>query len=289
MDNRMLTTGEVCEQAIKVGEKKGAKSHVAQTFIAGILGGAFISLGAFAAMMASHSIENIGVSKLVAGSIFPVGLILIIICGGELFTGNALLVVALIEKKISLKQMLRNWGIVYLGNFIGALTIAILVASSGIFDTNLGKFGGYAVKVAANKGSLTFIKALSSGILCNLLVCLAVWGSYAAADVASKILIIWFPIMTFIVSGFEHSVANMYYFSIGIINKGNPAYIETSHAIDKIGNLDIAHALYNIVPVTIGNIIGGAVFVGLAYWAGYRYIPSLNSIKVKAANNEVQV
>jgi formate/nitrite transporter len=286
MDHRMLTTPEVCEEAINIGIKKGAKTHFGQTLIAGILAGAFIALGGFAASMVSHSIENVGLAKFAAGAVFPVGLMLVLICGGELFTGNTLLILAFIEKKITLKQLLKNWSIVYLGNFIGAFIIALLIFNTGLLTTNSGKLGGYAIKVAATKGSLTFIKAFSSGILCNFLVCLAVWGSYTARDVASKVLIIWFPIMAFILSGFEHSIANMYYFTIGILAKLDPAFIEASHVASKISYVSVSHAIGNLVPVTLGNIIGGSVFVGLAYWAGYRYIPSLRSMEKQASNKD---
>lgn len=289
MEERMLTTAEVTEETIQVGIKKGAKTHIAQTLIAGILAGAFIALGGFAASMASHSIDNAGLAKFVAGAIFPVGLILIIICGGELFTGNTLLILAQVEGKITLKQMLKNWGIVYIGNFIGAFIIALLIYNTGLLSTNADKLGGYAIKVASYKGGLSFIKAFTSGILCNLLVCLAVWGSYSAKDVASKVLIIWFPVMAFIVSGFEHSVANMYYFSIGIFAKLNHNFIETSHVLDKVAYVDIYHAIQNLIPVTLGNIVGGAVFVGLAYWAGYKYIPSLLSMEKQTEGEKTKV
>jgi formate transporter len=289
MDDRMLTTAEVTEETINIGVKKGAKTHFAQTLIAGILAGSFIALGAFAASMASHSVDNAGLARFVAGAIFPVGLMLIIICGGELFTGNTLLILALVEKKITFKQMLKNWTIVWVGNLIGAFIIAFLIYNTGLLSTNADKLGGYAIKVAANKGSLVFIKAFTSGILCNLLVCLAVWGSYSAKDVASKVLIIWFPVMTFIVSGFEHSVANMYYFSIGILARLDQNLVEASHVLGKISYVDVYHAIGNLIPVTLGNIVGGAFFVGLAYWAGYRYIPHLLSMERRAEGEEKKV
>ncbi|MCO1602740.1 formate/nitrite transporter family protein [Desulfosporosinus nitroreducens] len=286
MEQRPMNTVEAVEETIKVGENKAAKTHTFQTLIAGILAGTFIALGAFAAAMASHGMENIGLAKLVAGTIFPVGLILIVICGGELFTGNTLLILAFIEKKITARQMLRNWIIVYIGNFIGTLLIAFLVFNSGLLSTNEGMLGGYALKVAAYKGGLTFIQAFSSGILCNLLVCLAVWGSYTASDVFGKILIIWFPVMTFIVSGFEHSVANMYYFTIAALAKLNSTFIEAAHIGDQIANINLVHILSNIIPVTLGNIVGGAFFVGLAYWAGYKYIPNLYKLEKGASKQK---
>jgi formate transporter len=277
-----MNTVEAVDETIRIGEKKAANTHKFQTVTAAVLAGAFIALGGFGASMASHAIENPGLAKLVAGAIFPVGLILIVICGGELFTGNALLILAFLEKKITLRQMLKNWAIVYAGNFIGALTIAFLVFNSGLLGTNGGMLGGYAIKVAVTKGSLTFAQAFSSGILCNLLVCLAVWGSYVARDVTGKILIIWFPVMTFIVSGFEHSVANMYYFSLANLAKLNSLFVETSHVSDRLGYIDLAHAVQNLIPVSLGNVIGGGLFVGMAYWAGYKHVPLLGGMKTGA-------
>lgn len=281
-----MNTVEAVEETIKVGENKAAKTHIFQTLIAGILAGTFIGLGAFAAAMASHAMENPGLARFVAGAIFPVGIILIVICGGELFTGNTLLILAFIEKKITSGQMLKNWMIVYIGNFIGTFIIAFLVYNSGLLSTNAGLLGGYAIKVASTKGGLTFIQAFSSGILCNLLVCLAVWGSYTASDVFGKILILWFPVMTFIVSGYEHSIANMYYFTIATLAKLNSVFVEASQLGDHLEKTELVHIFWNLLPVTLGNIVGGAFFVGLAYWAGYKYIPNLYKLEKGAAKQK---
>lgn len=272
VEKRMVIPADLPDEAVNTGIKK-AKSSFIQLLILGIFAGMFIALGGFAASMASHSIENVGVAKFAAGAVFPVGLMLVLICGAELFTGNTLMSVALLEKKITTKQILRNWIIVYVSNFLGALLIAYLIFSSGVLGTNGGKLGGYAIKVAATKGGLAFWPAFTSGILCNILVSIAVWGAYAAKDIASKILMIWFPIMTFIVSGFEHCVANMYYFSIGLLARTNPAFVEASHVGEKISNVDILHAVSNLVPATLGNIVGGAIFVGMAYWIVYKHVP----------------
>jgi formate transporter len=276
MEGKLLTPAEIYAETIYVGVKKG-KNHSLQTLILGILAGVFVSFGAYASSMASHSIENPGIAKLVAGVVFPVGLMLVLICGGELFTGNTLMSVAFMEKKITLKQMVKNWTIVYFANFIGAVFIAFLIFTTGLLDTNSGKLGGYAIKIAANKANLNFTQAFVSGILCNIIVCLSVWGSYAAKDVAGKVLMAFFPILAFVIMGFEHSVANMYYFSIGLMSKMNPSYVEASHVTaDKLSKLDLAHVIGNLVPVTLGNIIGGAVFVGIAYWGVYRFAAELN-------------
>lgn len=270
MDKRMLKWSELCAEAITTAIGK-ANSTFIKTLILGILAGAFIALGGFAAAVASHGIPNVSVSKFMAGSIFPVGLILVIICGGELFTGNSLMITGVFEKKITLKAMLKNWVIVYSGNFLGALLIVGLLYLSGSFDINGGTLGGYALKVAYTKSSLTAVKAFSSGILCNFMVSLAVWGAYAAKDITGKIFIIWFPIMAFIVGGFEHCVANMYYLFAGLLAKGNSIYIAASHLNSSaILTINMSNIIHNLFWVTLGNIVGGSVLVASLYWIVYK-------------------
>lgn len=284
MEKKMLSPSEICDEVVNVGIKKG-NSSTTQLIILGILAGMFIALGAFAASMFSHSIENPGIQKFTAGVVFPVGLILVLICGGELFTGNTLIIVAMYEKKINLKQVLRNWIIVYLANFIGAFIVAFLVLNSGLLGANGGKLGGYVINGAIYKGGLSFVKSITSGILCNILVCVALWGAYAAKDISSKILIIWFPVMTFVVSGFEHSVANMYYFSVGILAKTDASLVKASYLGDKLQYLDFTHAITNLIPVTLGNIIGGSLFVGTTYWLAFKYIPSFKKSRISSNIN----
>lgn len=280
----MLKPNEICDEAIHTGIKK-ANYTLLQAILLGVLAGAFIGVGAFAAALSSHGVENVGVAKLIAGAVFPVGLMLVLICGADLFTGNCLMAVALVEKKITFKKMMRNWGIIYFTNFLGALLIAFLIYNSGLLSTNADKLGGYAVKVAANKANLTFVQSLSSGILCNFLVAIAVWGAYAAKDIVGKIAIIWFPVMAFIIGGFEHCVANMYYFSIGIMAKMNPSFLENSHlSPEKLAGLNIKNIIFNnMIPATIGNIIGGSIFIGLSYWAIYKYDSSSKKVKQNTA------
>lgn len=267
----MLGVSEIYESTIHTCIKK-TKKKSSQTFIAGAFAGAFIAMGAFGAAMGSHAIENYSLAKLAAGLIFPVGLMLVLICGAELFTGNSLLIIPLIERKISIKNLLKNWGIVYISNFFGAIIIVALIFFSGLLSSNHNALGGYAIKVASYKSNLTFVNAISSGILCNFIVTLTVWASYATKDLLGKIIVVWFPIMTFVVCGFEHSVANMYYLFIGLIAKSNPAFVETSHISQAaVDSITITNIIKNLIPVTIGNIIGGAVFVGLAFWVMLKY------------------
>jgi formate/nitrite transporter len=270
MEKQMLSPKEVCNYVESVGIQK-ANNQFIQTLILGILAGAFIAIGGFSAAMASHSIENVGVAKLVAGIVFPVGLMFVIICGAELFTGNCLLTVAYAQKKITLKKMLKNWITVYFANFIGAFIIVVLIYYSGSLSTNGGKLGGYVIKVASYKCGLTFTQTFTSGILCNFVVSLAVWGSYAAKDVMGKVFISFFPIMAFVIAGFEHCVANMYYLLLGLFAKANPTYVELSHQTpEKVSNINFTHIAQNLIPATLGNIVGGGIFVGLAYWLIYK-------------------
>lgn len=281
MDKKMLSPDEITTYVEGVGIKK-ANNKCVQTLFLGFLAGAFIALGSFSAAVASHGISDPGLQKFVAGIVFPVGLILVLICGAELFTGNSLLSVAWAQKRITTGQMLKNWALVWIGNFIGAALIAVLLFYTGSLST--GTVGGYAIKVAATKANLEFGPALTSGILCNILVSIAVWGSYSAKDVMGKILMGFFPVFAFVIGGFEHCVANMYYFTIGLLAKTNPTFVEMSHVTpEKLDNLNILGVIKNLVPVTIGNIIGGAVLVGLTYWFIYK---KCNTVKMDIKENK---
>lgn len=282
MEKRMLKPVEICDEIIDVYEHK-AHYPILKSVLLGILAGAFIALGGFAAAVSSHSIDNFGLSKLVAGAVFPVGLIMILIAGADLFTGNILLTVPFMDGKIKLKMLVKNWTIIYLSNFIGAFLISMLLYNAGALDGNSFKIGGYALKVAINKASITPMKALFSGILCNFLVCLAVWLSFAAKDIIGKIFAIWFPIMAFIVGGFEHSVANMYYFSIGFLAKNNMDYANSFQITqEKLDHLNLMDVIFNnMIPVTIGNIIGGGILIGIVFWIAFKF-----SVKPKNINVE---
>ena len=236
------------ETAVEAGIKKANMSALNQ-FILGMLAGAFIAFGAQAANVVGSAVSNPLLAKFTAGLIFPTGLILVVCAGAELFTGNCLMSIAWLERKISSLQILRSWLVVYIGNFAGGALVAWLVSMSGQLS---GPVAEYTVKVAVNKTSLTFLNAFVSGILCNWLVCLAVWVSFGAKDTTGKILAVYFPIWLFVASGFEHSVANMYYITAGII-EGAP--VSFAAMLTK-----------NLVPVTLGNIVGGAGCVGFIYW-----------------------
>lgn len=266
----LFTPAEVAKNYVAVGKAK-VNTPVSKMFLLAILAGAFIGMGGVGATTVAVSVPYPSLGKFIGACVFPGGLAMVLIAGAELFTGNTLLVIPLLEKEVSAAGVLKNWVVVYIGNIVGGL----LVGAGIIFSHQASLFGNQmAVSVlsaAAGKCTLTFGDALIKGILCNFLVCMAVWMSFAAKDVAGKIIGLFFPIMIFVLSGFEHSVANMYYIGAGIFAKGVPAYAEA--ALEAGVNLDAINwgnfFGTNLLPVTIGNIIGGAVCVGCVYWFVY--------------------
>ena len=273
MDSKFLSPSEIAGLTVNAGIRKAGLSVIKQ-FLLGIMAGAFIAFGAQGASMATHTITDISTGKFIAGLIFPAGLMLVIMAGAELFTGNNLMVLALAERKITPVELLRSWLIVYFGNLAGSVIVAYLVSLSGQWDYTGGMLGGFTLKTAAGKISLSFGRAVVLGVLCNFLVCLAVWASSGAVDGISKAVCVFFPIWLFVASGFEHSVANMYYIPAGIIAKCNPSYVSkalelgaSQAGIDALGWVSMF--TNNLLPVTLGNIIGGAGLVGLVYWFAY--------------------
>lgn len=244
-----------------------AELDVTRTFVLAVLAGAFISLGAMFATVVTADTANVpfGITRLLGGVVFSLGLVLVVVAGAELFTGNNLIVMAWADRRIPLGRLLRNWGIVYVGNLVGALATALLVFAARQYEFGDGAVGLNVLAIAETKSSLGWGQAVALGVLCNALVCLAVWLSYAARSVTDKVLAVLFPITAFVAAGFEHSVANMYFLPIGLLVK------HASADPGQYPNLTWDNALVNnLVPVTLGNIFGGAVMVGLVYWLIYR-------------------
>jgi formate transporter len=273
-----LTPQEITETAIAVGVKK-ARSGAGQLLILGFLAGAFIAFASEGSNMAAFNLlarpETYGLGKALAGSIFGTGLMLVLIAGGELFTGNTLMVGALAVRRISLAAMLRNWALVYASNFLGSVFIAYLMAVSGLFSSGANMLGAVTIKIAAYKTGLGFLSAFALGLMCNWLVCLAVWMNYGAKDMTGKIFAIFFPIWLFITSGFEHSIANMYYVPAGIFAAADPALLQAAleHGVSETSLAGLTwrgFALKNLLPVTLGNIVGGSLFVMVAYFFAFR-------------------
>lgn len=255
------------------GSVAKAEGGALKLLVLGILAGAFIAFGAQASLLASFNLTSdpatFGIGKVVMGAVFPVGLMMVVMCGAELFTGNCLMVIGALDRKIKAGAMLRNWAIVYIGNFIGSMCVVFIVAYTGQWDSGAGLLGAVTVKTAISKCSLDFGKALVLGIGCNVLVCLAVWMATGSQETIGKIFAIWFCIGLFIISGFEHSVANMYFIPAGMIAAGNDTYVSLL-GLDPSCLTVFNFIFKNLIPVTLGNIIGGSLFVGVTYWGCYR-------------------
>ena len=279
-----LLPQEMATRAEYLGVRK-AEMPFLKMFMLSVLAGAFISLGAiFATTVSAGSMAittasgdaafstglPFGVTRLLAGLVFSLGLILVVVGGAELFTGNNLIVMAWASGKVTAGALLRNWAIVYLGNFVGALGTAILMFFTRQYTFGANSVGIAALRTGVAKCDLTFIQALALGILCNALVCMAVWLTFSARSTVDKIVAIIFPITAIVAAGFEHSIANMYFIPYALLVKMFDA--EFIKAVgDKVPHLEKltwqAFWINNLLPVTIGNIIGGAVLVAAVYWA----------------------
>jgi formate transporter len=265
---------EMAGRASNTGVVKTNMSR-SNTFALAVLAGAFVAVGAeFATIVTTDSTLGYGPSRLLAGLVFSVGLILVVIAGAELFTGNTLIVIASLQGRVRVRSMLLNWLIVYAGNLVGSLATVAMVYVGRVWTFDGMKVGANALNIASNKSSLGFEQAIALGILCNALVCLAVWLCFSARSTTDKLLAIVPPIAAFVASGFEHSIANMYFIPMGILLANEPAVVAMTQATYGAGlNLSVLNwgqfALGNLLPVTIGNIIGGSGLVGLIYWFVY--------------------
>jgi formate/nitrite transporter len=279
-DKTPKTIAETVATTVGVGK---VTSPWFSVLVLGILAGAYIGFGGLLATSVTFDLASkagIGIQKLVAGSAFSLGLMLVVIAGAELFTGNNLMISSVLSREIGVQVMLQRWGLVFLANFVGSILLALIFYFSGLWKTGNGELGISAVAIALNKVRLGFGEALVRGIGCNWLVCLAVWMALAARQTISKIFAIFFPIMGFVAIGFEHCIANMYFIPVGIFLKdwaGVPVPAGIDPAVLNWGSF----LWNNLFPVTIGNIIGGGVFVGMSYWGAY--LRPLNEAKNKSA------
>jgi len=266
----MNSPKEVAQNYINIGIGK-MKLSTGRMFVLAVLAGMFIALAGVGAAVASATIANASIAKLVGALVFPTGLAMVLLAGSELFTGNNLLIIPVLEKQAKVTAMLRSWIIVYIGNFVGSLLIAFLAVYGGVFDAFSNVAAAAVIKAATAKVSMGWLDAFSRGILCNFLVCIAVWMGFAAKDVVGKIAGLYLPIMLFVVAGFEHSIANMYYISAGLLAAKFPSYAAAAtEAGVNLSKLSwSAMFTSNLIPVTIGNMVGGVVMVGIAYWYIY--------------------
>lgn len=263
-----LTTSESIQKYID-GSVAKSKTKASTIFFKAIFAGMFIGMGAAGSNVAAHNISNVGIARLVAGCVFPVGLMMVILLGAELFTGDCLAVMAVPGKKTTVLDFVRLLLVVFLGNFVGGVVFSWLIILSNQLNYSSGLLGAYTINIAANKVSMNFTTALVSGILCNILVAGAVLMANCSTDIAGKLLVCFFVIMLFVTSGFEHCVANMYYITAGLFAKANPDYVAVATSqlglsAEKLNNLTVYGFLVkNLIPVTIGNIIGGSFALGL--------------------------
>ena len=265
-NSNAYSPAEIKEAVEKVGVKKARLPYLA-SFMLAIVAGGGIGLGAlYYTIVASDAELSFATVRVLGGLVFSLGLALVIVGGAELFTGNNLIVMAWASRKVTTGEMLRNWLIVYLGNLVGALGVAVLVLLSHHLDMNGGRIGLSILNTAVAKIQPDFVTLFIKGILCNVLVCLAVWLAYAGRSVTDKIIALILPVSAFIAAGFEHCVANMYFLPLAwlMTRMGKVPDGFDASAITLSG------IVHNLVPVTLGNIVGGAVLVGAVYWTIYR-------------------
>lgn len=275
MDVWIKKPGVVLQDMVRSGAKKN-NTETMPLALKAIFAGVFIALSAASSSAAIYGIENTGLAKSLAGVIFPVGLMLVIMLGGELFTGNCLIFFSKMSGQSSTMDVLRILLIVYFGNMVGAILIAIMVFFCGQFDYSQGMLGGFVIKVAVSKVTQPAPRLFASAILCNVLVCFSVLMANASKDVVGKMLAAFFPIMAFVIGGYEHCVANMYYIPAGILAARNDTYREM--AISKYGvtatqmsylNIE-KFFVSNLLPVTLGNLVGGIMLVAIPFYMIYR-------------------
>ena len=270
MNQLSLNPSEIVAKYADVGAGK-TKRAAGPLILLGILAGVLIALGCSATNTAVYGIENAWTARMVLGLLFPFGLGMVVLMGAELFTGNSLIVISVLEKKCSARAMLRNWGIVYAANFAGSLLVAAGCVYFGQLRYSGGQLAVYTMRCALAKCTMPFANAFVMGFFCNVLVCLGVLMAMVSTDAASRIMAAFLPVCYFVISGFEHCVANMYYIPAGLMAKTVPAYAQlAAEAGLDLSRLTVGSFLLgNLLPVTLGNILGGTA-IGALMWYCHR-------------------
>ncbi len=272
---------EIARNYVEVGIHKTHLSAF-KMVILGIFAGMFIGFAGIASTTAASTIEVLSVAKLVGAIVFPAGMAMVLIAGSELFTGNTLIIIAALEKKVTIGKMLKNWFFVFLGNFIGAALVAVLVVYGGTPKL----FDGHLAQAIVNAGSartdLGIMEAFIRGILCNVLVCIAIWMSFASKSVSGKLLTSFWPVMIFVLCGFEHSVADMYFGISALLTSKEYGIVAESLTWSNF-------LIRNLLPVSLGNILGGAGIVGFGYWLMYLHQTPLTHSTVEAEQEEIDI
>jgi len=249
-----------------------ARRKFSSILILGFFAGVFVAFAAQGSTMAAHNLlanpDAIGLGKVLTGMVFAIGLMMVILTGADMFTGSTVIITSVLDRRVTVGQMLLNWLLVYICNLAGGIFIAWMMSKSGLFATSGGLLGAMTIKIAAGKTALPFHAAFILGVMCNWLVCVAILVSYSSPEGVAKILAIFFIISLFAMSGFEHSVANMYYIPAGILAKQNPGWVSMSQvSAEQLAGLNwVSFAVKNLIPVTLGNIIGGTVMVWALFW-----------------------
>lgn len=272
---------EIARNYVEIGIHK-VRLSAFKMLVLGVFAGMFIGFAGIASSVGAVTVENASIARLISATLFPAGMAMVLVAGSELFTGNNLIIIALLEKKIRLHEMLKNWFFVFVGNFIGAALVALLVVLGHVPDLYGGRLAESMVKNAQNRVSLSFGDAFVKGILCNILVCIAVWAAFAAKRVSGKLLMSFWPVMVFVLCGFEHSIADIYFCIAGILTAGE-------YGIAAQGLTFGSFLLKNQLPVALGNIVGGAGIVGVGYWAVYlRHTPGYPS-PIESEQEEIDI
>ncbi len=281
----MLTPAQMAKAAEDAAFAK-ATGNLLKSFLLGLTAGGYIALGFIFFTTSQVGAQDLpwGVAKVLGGLAFSTGLALVVLTGAELFTSSTLTLTALASGRITWVQLLRNWGVVYAANFVGALTMVALVYLGGTWHSANGGWGKVVLTTASYKLHHTFTEAFVLGILCNLMVCLAVWAAYSGRTTSDKVLAVTMPIALFVASGFEHSVANMFMVPLGILIKDNAsADFWSATALDPAAFADLTWAHFlsgNLLPVTLGNIVGGGVMIGVLYWTVFHHLDGRTSAAV---------
>jgi formate/nitrite transporter len=265
-----FSPGEIASLVETRGVAKAGAPALA-TFVLALVAGAFIALGAvLSTTVATGSTLGVGPTRWLAGVAFSLGLILVVVAGAELFTGNNLIVMSVVAGHVPLGRLLRNWAIVYVGNAIGALSVVVMVTAAEWWRLGDATVGVTALSTAAAKTDLSFTVVFARGVLANALVCLAVWLATGGRTVFDKIAAIVFPVSAFVAAGFEHSIANMFFIPMGLVLRGNDEVVAAADlSARQLATLDLGGLATNLASSTVGNVVGGSVLVGLVYWFVY--------------------
>lgn len=272
---------EVARNFVEIGIHK-VKLSIWKMVILGVFAGIFIGFAGIASTTISATVENGSVARLLSAAVFPAGMAMVLVAGSELFTGNNLIIISVLEKKIRLRSMLKNWIFVFFGNFLGAAFVAVMVVYGHTPDLYGGRLAERIVASGLSRVEQSFPEAFIRGILCNILVCIAVWAAFAAKKVSGKLLMSFWPVMLFVLCGFEHSIADIYFCIAGILTSAEYGI--------SAGNLNLASFLLkNLLPVTLGNILGGAGIVGAGYWLVYLHRTPYSTVSIEAEQEEMDI